>query len=86
MACCTADQSLTSWWYPTPDDVVPVQRQKGIVPDVGLALDSDVVTAVGLYDQPLADEEIDTVAKNPELRGQPHPEPPETLDEERLEA
>lgn len=54
-----------------PNDVVSVQLQKCIVADIACALGTDVVAAVDLHHEPLADEAVNPVAEYPPTHDRP---------------
>lgn len=68
-----------------PDDVIATQTQFGVVPIVTVPLCANMGPAIDLENEPVADEQIDTVAGDPDLRTQREPEPPQPHDGDRLE-
>ncbi len=49
------------------DDVVPQKRKPSIVFDIACALWTDMMPAVNLNDQPLAQQEVNAVPREPNL-------------------
>jgi hypothetical protein len=68
------------------DHVIPEQHEGGIVRVVGIALRSDMVAAVDLQDEPLADEQVDAVAGDPDLAPQRQTHPPQPGHDDRLQS
>ena len=55
--------------------VIPEQAQRRIVRDVLLALSPDVVSAVNLQHEPVPDQEVDAVSRDPDLPPQRKAQP-----------
>ena len=68
------------------DDVVAEERQLRVVRDVAATLRSDVVAAVDLQDEAVADEEVDGMTREPDLLADRETQEAEPHRDERLEA
>ena len=68
------------------DDVVSEQHELRVVIDVGGALCTDVVRAVDLKHEAVADQQVDPMPGDPHLPPERKAHPPQSRDDHRLEA
>lgn len=70
---------------PDSDDVIAHQHELRVVIDVGSPLCADVMRAIDLNHETLADQHIDAVTRDSDLQADGEMQPPQPNDEDGLE-